>query len=294
VRFEVIGEAWQLFQQQMGTWIVASLIAAIVLACVVVPFYIVVFAASFAAARAGHAQPFDVSIGILPRITFQLVYSGVFSFLLGGMFRMATKQIRGEAISAGDIFSVVDVVGPLIGAVILVNIVQTIGMFLCCLPWLIFGGLLMFTIPLVVDRRMGPTDAMGASWNALRGEWLMATLFYVVIYILGHVGWIACCVGILFTFPFIPLGISLLYRDFFMDAGGPAPYVPPPPVPETPAAYTPPAAEAPPPPPAPDAAPPTVASAEGSVETMPPAPAAEPAPPPPESPPAPPSSPTDP
>ena len=56
IRFEVIGEAWQLFQQQMGTWIVAALIAMVVLACVLVPYYILVTAATVASMRAGRPQ----------------------------------------------------------------------------------------------------------------------------------------------------------------------------------------------------------------------------------------------
>ncbi len=284
IRFEVIGEAWQLFQQQMGTWILASLISMAVMACVIGPFYIFIFAAAFATARAGH-QPGAFAAGPIPSLLFDVIIMFVVNFLLGGMYRMALKQIRGEPISAGDIFSAVDVIGNLAAAAFLIPIATWFGIFGCCIGIFVVAGLLMFTIPLVVDRRVNAVEAMGASWNALKGEWAMAAVFYFVISIVGSIGWVGCCVGILFTYPLIPLSIGLLYRDFFMAPGDPGPYVPPPPVPEQPAAYAPPAAEAPPPPPAHD--PPTAATAEAPVESAPRTPVEETASSPPASPPTP-------
>ncbi len=271
VRFEVIGEAWQLFQQQMGTWIVAALIAGIVLGCVFTPYYVFVFAAAFSKAQAGKQFDPNAGGGQLIQIGFNLLIMIVSNLLLGGMYRMALKQIRGEAISPADIFTVVDVFGSLIAAAILVPIAMYIGLILCCFPAFIVMGLLMLTVPLVVDRRMGAIEAMSTSWSLLKSEWLMATLFYVVISIISGLGIVALCVGILFTYPLLPLSIALIYRDF--TAGGPGPYAPPPGAyPTPPGAY--PTAGGYPPPPAPGGYPPPPGApmAEPAPGTYPPPP----------------------
>jgi uncharacterized membrane protein len=52
----------------------------------------------------------------------------------------------------------------------------------------------------------------------LKSQWLMATLFIVVVTILGFVGLILCGVGAIFTMPFYFLSIALLYDDFVRGA----------------------------------------------------------------------------
>jgi len=138
------------------------------------------------------------------------------------------------------------VIGPLLIGSLLNGLAVAIGSVFCYIPGLVLGGLLMFTIPLIVDRRMDGIEAMKLSFNTLKGDALMATLFYLVVSIVGGLGGIACGIGALFTWPLFFLSISLLYRDYFM--GPPTAYpdvtVPPPSEP------MPPPGAAPPPPPA--------------------------------------------
>ena len=94
----------------------------------------------------------------------------------------------------------------------------------------------MFTIPLIVDKRMGATEAMTLSWNTLKGEAVMATVFYFVIALVAGCGFALCGIGALFTAPLFPLAVALTYRNYFMGPGNPvdAPVTgsyPPPPIP---------------------------------------------------------------
>ena len=38
----------------------------------------------------------------------------------------------------------------------------------------------MFTLPLIVDAGLPAPAAIAGSWNALKGQWLMATVFHVL------------------------------------------------------------------------------------------------------------------
>src|SRR5205085_2723588 len=140
--------------------------------------------------------------------------------MLGGMFRMAIRQLQGESIQATDIFKVQDVIGPLIIGSLLMVVAIYIGMIFCILPGLILAGLLMFTIPIIVDKRLAPVDAVKLSFETLKPDLVMATLFYIVVTIVGQIGGAACVIGALFTYPLFFLSIAILYRDFFMSAGG--------------------------------------------------------------------------
>ena len=226
VRFDAISEALRLLQAQMGTWVVASLLVVLVCLAVGAPFYIWVFAAAFAKAFSGHPEAMR-AVGLVPQLVATFVMTIVTAFMTGGMYRMACRQVRGEPISVGDLFTVTDVLPNLLVASVLVGIATQIGIRLCCFPGLIIGGLLMLTIPLVVDRRAGAIEAIGMSFAALKGEVLMASLFYLLYLIINLLGFCACCVGVLFTMPLMILAVSIVYRDFFEGPPGMT-YTPPP------------------------------------------------------------------
>jgi hypothetical protein len=238
VRFDAIGEAWRLFQAQMGAWIPAVLVYFVIM---MVLSFVINSVTGVTAGRGGppsSGNPFAV---FGPMMFISGIIQWVLStFFMGGLFRMATNQLRGQPISIGDMFSVSDVLPALLVGSLLVGLAAGIGMLFCVIPGLVIAGLLMFTIPLIVDKRLGATEAMSLSWNTLKGQALMATVFYFVVAIIGGLGAMLCGIGLLFTFPLFILSVAVLYRDFFMGQTTAGPAVsppgayPPPPIPEPP------------------------------------------------------------
>lgn len=72
----------------------------------------------------------------------------------------------------------------------------------------------MFSVPLVVDQRIGGVEAIRQSFEMLKSQWLMATLFSIVVAILGFVGVLLCGVGLILTLPLCCLSIAVAYNDF--------------------------------------------------------------------------------
>lgn len=106
------------------------------------------------------------------------------------------------------------VLGDLIVVALLQTLAVGIGLALCILPALVAMGLLMFSIPLVVDRKASGVEAIRRSFEMLKSQWLMATLFYVVAATIGCGGILLCGVGLLFTLPLYFLSIAVAYEDF--------------------------------------------------------------------------------
>ena len=216
VRFSAISEAWALFQAEWLTWALTMLIVLAgnsVVSKVVDSF----FHLDDEGGLGGFRWP-------MPReeLAIQLILAALINgFFVGGMFRMASRQVRGERIHVGDLFSVVNVLNELAFGSILCAVAVAIAGLFCFVPGLIVQGLFMFTLPLIVDGGLTATSAIRQSWNALKGQWLTATLFHVVISFLSSIGIIFCCVGILFTGPIYVLSLTVLYRDFFLTKGTP-------------------------------------------------------------------------
>lgn len=190
VRFDVFGQAWQLVSQRLGNWIAIALV------------YLIV------AGLAG------VVLANIPLIG-HLAAAAIGGLLMGGLYRAAFRQLRGEEPQVADMFQIGDIAGPLIVAGLLETIGTAIAAALCLLPGLIVAGLWLFAVPMVADRGVEGITALRESWNTLRGQWPMATVFVLVFGLIQGAGAILCGVGLLVTFPVGIMAIALLYRDFF-------------------------------------------------------------------------------
>jgi hypothetical protein len=210
IQFRVIGEAWRLYKRHWFVWTLAMLI---VLACYgFVTGTLLTFLGVRHLAGPGGFRLFLVPGGhVLPF----LVSNVVTSFFLGGMIRMASNQLRGRAPQIEDLFSVTDVWFDLMLVAFLYGVVVSLGYMVCIIPGLIVAGLYMLAIPLVVEGRLPATCALIQSWNALKSQWLVATLFNAVLILASFSGAFLCGIGLLFTGPLYCLAISILYRDFF-------------------------------------------------------------------------------
>lgn len=222
IRFEVISEAWQLFTQQMKTWVIAMVIFVVVMMVPgMVMGVVMVGSGVLGSAMGDHGGGVVALLGLgVGMVVGGLLLAVVATLLMGGLYRMAIKQIRGEPIELSDLWSITDVWMNLVGAGLLIGAAMVVGAMACIVPMYIVGGLLMLTIPLIVDKKMGVMEAATLSWNTLKQEWLMAAVLYFVLNFVAGLGAMALYIGMLFTYPLLFLGTALVYRDFILGGAG--------------------------------------------------------------------------
>ncbi len=209
VRFEAIGVGWRFFKARRGTWILAGLLVVIANGMV------------HQAVTSVFGKPFPGGVGfraeVPPAATLidAVLAAVVNGFFLGGMFRMACRQVRGERMRLSDLWSITDVIGEFaLGSAIFGGACCLLAPF-GLIPAFILAGVWMFTIPLIVDARLPALDAIGQSWRVLKGEWFRATLFHGVVYVIAGLGLCCLCLGLMFTLPMYCLPIAVLYRIAF-------------------------------------------------------------------------------
>jgi hypothetical protein len=204
VRLGAIGEGWGLFKARWDVWMLTAGLALICHAGVL-GIVSALFGIESAWRMGGFRMPFRPGGGGAVHTALAMAING---FFLGGMFRMACRQVRGRAIGVADLFSVVDVLPNLILGALLYGLACMVGFLCLFIPGLIVAGVLMFTFPLVVDGGLGATEAIGRS-----------CVFHTVVSLVAGVGTCFCCVGILLTAPLYSLSVAVLYRDFFLTKG---------------------------------------------------------------------------
>jgi hypothetical protein len=209
VRFGVIKEAWALYKQHALVWSLAILI--------VTALHSVVNSALFAVIQRGEPLgPGGFRLFIPSTHPVSLTASTVVTgFFLGGMVRMAGRQIRGGAPRLEDLFSITDCWFDLVLVSFLIGIATSIGLAACVLPGFIVSGLFMLAIPLVAEGRLPATGALIQSYHSLKSQWLTAAVFHWVLVILAVSGFFLCYFPVLITGPLYCLSITLLYQRFF-------------------------------------------------------------------------------
>jgi hypothetical protein len=149
------------------------------------------------------------------------VSMAVWGIGLGGMYRLALKQIDGHSIGINDLVSGTDVLPNLALASLLAAQGALAGFVCLVIPGWIVSGIIMFTLPLVVDARKKLVEAIAESWKTLKDQWLLSGVFALVLWAMQLVGLLFCGLGFLVVLPLSVLSQAIVYRDFFPRAGAP-------------------------------------------------------------------------
>ena len=97
-------------------------------------------------------------------------------------------------------------------ASLLLGITIAIGFVLLIVPGIIFTLMFMFTTFIVIDRELGPVEAMKESHRITRGHKWPLLGFLLVLMLINIAGLMALVVGLLVTIPVSSLAVTHAYR----------------------------------------------------------------------------------
>jgi len=239
VRWEWISEAWNLFTKQWSVWVLMILIAAVIYCAIYLPLFGVMLAAAMTASQVG--EPVGTSSVQLMTLLAMLVINIVMTWLYGGLYNAAFKQLRGEQLTVGNLFSGGKYLARMLGIALPFGIgyaiiyqLSPLLYFVLLIPALILLGPALFMFPMIVEGGKGSIDAIKASIEVAKRDWIMFTLFFIVLGLLSGAGALACLIGLLATAPLLFLGQALAYRDCVGMSGAQmqGQFMPPPPPPD--------------------------------------------------------------
>ncbi len=104
---------------------------------------------------------------------------------------------------------------PIVVASILVGIFTTLGFLLLVIPGIYLSLAYILTIPLIVDKGMGPWAAMEASRRAISKHWFKVFGLYFVMGLIYMVSMIPLGLGLIWTMPMFIMVGGILYREIF-------------------------------------------------------------------------------
>ncbi len=104
---------------------------------------------------------------------------------------------------------------PIVISVFLTGIITSLGFMLLIIPGIYLSLAYMLTIPLIVDKGMGPWQAMEASRKAISKHWFKIFGLYFVMALIYMVSMIPLGLGVIWTMPMFIMVTGILYREIF-------------------------------------------------------------------------------
>jgi uncharacterized membrane protein len=177
-------------------------------------------AAAAAAAAAGSAADAAAAASAAPQPKPMMIFlgMGVGLAMYGALFVFMTNYLqlglqvaRGESVSVGQILRWNPKTLPLLGAMILVAIINAIGSIV------VIGGviasILLALVPFfILDRNEGVMGSLKASFEATKPHFVNMLLFILALVVLNGVGMMALGVGLIVTMPMSLMAFVHVYR----------------------------------------------------------------------------------
>lgn len=222
---EWFSESFTLFGREWAVWLLQGLLFHVLPLLPVVPGLMLcgatlirLFAQLSGSPTAGaelSQPPTDLLVGLGVLCVGALLSVALTVYLLAGVTRTAAKQLRGEPISVGDLFTGADVLFPDLVAYLLLSLALSLGFSLCFVPGLLLMGLWIYVHPLIVERRLPVLEAFRESTAATRPHLAIFIIWAVLVYLIYSAGGVLAGIGVVVTFPLAVLMWVVSYRDTF-------------------------------------------------------------------------------
>jgi serine/threonine protein kinase len=142
--------------------------------------------------------------------------------LMGGLYLYYLKKIRGERVRVETAFSGFShSLLHLILASFVTGMLTALGFVCFVLPGIFLIVAWLFTVPLVIDKRLDFWPAMRVSLKTITKHWWKFLGFLLVLALVNLGGLLLCFVGVFVTLPISFAALMYAYEDIINPPGGP-------------------------------------------------------------------------
>ena len=140
--------------------------------------------------------------------------------LMMGIVMMGIKRATDHEFTVTNIFDYYVLVWPLVFASLLMNLMIAVGLLLLILPGIYLAVAYAFTLPLMIDKKLGIWDAMELSRKAVSHRWFKCFTYDLVVFGIILLSIIPFGIGLIWSLPLVYISYGILYRRVFGYSGG--------------------------------------------------------------------------
>lgn len=133
------------------------------------------------------------------------------AFMAGGLTTFALKVARGQPYAFGDVFGGGPFFLRILAAEVLAFLGILAGMLLLIVPGIILSVGWSLMLPVLVDKNLGPVEALKESWRITSGHKGNIFVALLLLALTAIAGLCACGIGILVAYPIMYFAIAFMY-----------------------------------------------------------------------------------
>lgn len=153
--------------------------------------------------------------GALLNVIGRMISSALSVLFTAGLMFMGIKRATGREVVWKDVFSGFDVTGKVLIASLLQGVLVLIGFMLLVLPGIYLMMGYMLTLPLIIDKKMSPWQAMETSRKAIHTVWWKVFGLYFIILLVVGISAIPLGIGLIWTAPMSVILCGVVYAYLF-------------------------------------------------------------------------------
>jgi len=146
----------------------------------------------------------------------------IFSYVLSmivmmGLIKIFLRFCDGETGEFSDLFSCYPLFFKYLIGSIIYGVIVSLGLILLIIPGIVWAIKFQFFDYLIIDKRLGPIDALEKSSEITRGVKLDLLTFGILIWIINLLGLLCLVVGLFVTIPMTVVAKAFVYRKLLHE-----------------------------------------------------------------------------
>jgi uncharacterized membrane protein len=173
---------------------------------------IVFFVSAVASSLRGEAQKSALAYLVLSIVQYLV------NIVIGmGLIRISLEFIGKAKPKIRDIVYYKPIVRYVLASIV-TGIVVILGLVLLIIPGVILAIRLQYTTYLIVDKNLGPIEAIKKSWSVTRGNTWNLFFFGILLGLINILGMVCLLVGLFITIPLGMLATTFVYRKLLLQS----------------------------------------------------------------------------
>ncbi|MCP8463161.1 DUF975 family protein [Pseudomonas sp. ZM23] len=206
---DLLGEAWRLTKGTKGM-IVSGFIVYMVIV------QVISFVLGMALGLSYVASGTEAGMGMA---VLQMV-AGVFAAAVGypflaGINMLGIRRAADQPLSFNEMFGHFGLFVPLFITGLVMTLLIYLGLLILVLPGIYLSVAYILAIPLVVERKLSPWQALETSRKAITQHWFKVFGMFLALGVIVLVSAIPLGIGLVWTLPLAIIAIGVLYRTIF-------------------------------------------------------------------------------
>jgi uncharacterized membrane protein len=157
----------------------------------------------------------NLGLFVVGQVVTQLVYMGVIAVFSGGVMMMGVRRANDEPVNFAMVFDGFPKWLSLVIAMVLQTILMSIGFLLLIIPGIYLAIGYGLTFPLIMEKGLGPWEAMEASRKAIHHSWFQIFGIYLLVGLIVGLSAIPLGIGLIWTIPMAAIAVGVVYRIVF-------------------------------------------------------------------------------